>query len=251
MIKLDVDCLYINGDSWSYGSELRDASRPDITNDFHAVHDAYRQKHNWAGLLSRLLGLPVVNNAQAGGSNQRVMRTTLADITNLKREGRKPLAVIAWTQIQRFELYEAQKSNWRSFVGPLAENTPAIGLDIWKNYSSDRSDVQIYLQQLIYMDSFLKTNGVPYLGTNVFRHNWNIMEDYSKDPEFAPHLHHLSNTVKVDNHLYNVSISQVLTPHLDVIYGPGGHPLERGQEIIAKHLYTKLNQQYQLKNTQA
>ncbi len=251
MINLNVDCLYINGDSWAYGSELRDTSRPDITNDFDPVHDKYRQQHNWAGLLSKQLGLPVVNNSWAGGSNQRIMRTTLSDITNLTREGRRPLAIIAWTQIQRFELYDAKQSQWREFVSPSADNNPKLGLDLWENYSTDRSDVHMYLQQLVYMDAFLKTNSVPYLGTNIFRHNWNIMEDYSKDPEFAPHLYQLGNTVKVADHLYNVSISQILTPHLDVVYGAGGHPLERGQKIIAEHLHSKIKQHYQFKNTHA
>jgi len=251
MIDLDVDCLYVNGDSWAYGSELRDLTRSDITNDFDPVHDTYRQQHNWAGLLGKRLGLPVVNNGWAGGSNQRIMRTTLSDITNLKREGRKPLAVIAWTQMQRFELYDANACRWSEFVSPTAGNVPKIGLEIWEKYSSDRSDVHMYLQQLVYMDAFLKTNQVTYLGTNVFRHNWNILEDYSKDPEFAPHLYHLSKTIKMSEHLFNVSISQVLTPHLDVIYGAGGHPLERGQEIIAEHLHSKIKQHYQFKTTQA
>ena len=251
MIELDVDCLYINGDSWAYGSELRNQSRLDITNDFDPVHDKYRRQHNWAGLLGRQLNLPIINNSWAGGSNQRIMRTTLSDLTNLKREGRKPFAVIAWTQMQRFELYDAKNEHWHEFVGPAAANNPKIGLDIWQNYSTDRSDVLMYLQQLVYMDAFLKTNCVPYLGTNIFRHNWNLMEDYSKDPDFAPHLYQLGNTVKVADHLYNVSISQILTPHLDVTYGAGGHPLERGQEIIAEHLHSKLKQHYQLKNTQA
>lgn len=251
MIDLDVDCLYVNGDSWVYGSELRDTTRLDITNDFDPVHDTYRQRVNWAGLLGKKLSLPVINSGWAGGSNQRIMRTTLSDITNLKREGRRPLAIIAWTQMQRFELYDAKSQHWIEFVGPTAAGNRHIGLDIWKNYSTDRSDVLMYLQQLVYMDAFLKTNNVPYLGTNIFRHNWNIMEDYAKDPDFAPHLYQLGNTVKVANHLYNVSISQILTPHVDVAYGAGGHPLERGQEIIAEHLHSKLVQQYQLKNTQA
>lgn len=251
MIDLDVDCLYVNGDSWVYGSELRNPTRLDITNDFDPIHDTYRQSVNWAGLLGQQLGLPVINSGWAGGSNQRIMRTAISDITNLKREGRKPLTIIAWTQMQRFELYEAKTHRWIEFVGPAAADNRKIGLEIWENYSSDRSDVHMYLQQLILMDAFLKTNQVPYIGTNIFRHNWNILEDFAKDPEFAPHLYQLSKTIDLADHLYNVSISQILTPHVDIVYGAGGHPLERGQEIIAEHLHSKIIQQYRLKNTQA
>lgn len=251
MIKLDVDCLYVNGDSWAYGSELRNPDRLDVTDDFDPVHDTYRQRVCWASLMGKQLGLPVINKGWAGGSNQRIMRTMLADITNLKREGRKPLAIIAWTQMQRFELFDTKAGHYHEFVGPSSQDSHKIGLDIWQNYSSDRSDLIAYLQHIIFMDAFLKINNVPYLGTNVFRHNWNILEDLAKDPDIAPHLYQLSKTVKVADHLYNASISQVLTPHVDVVYGAGGHPLERGQEIIAEHLHSKLIQLYQLKNTQA
>ena len=246
MIDLDVDCLYINGDSWAYGSELRNQSRLDITNDFDPVHDKYRRQHNWAGLLGRQLNLPIINNSWAGGSNQRIMRTTLSDLTNLKREGRKPFAVIAWTQMQRFELYDAKNEHWHEFVGPAAANNPKIGLDIWQNYSTDRSDVLMYLQQLVYMDAFLKTNSVPYVGTNIFRHNFNILEDLAVDPQFAPYLHQLSKVVGIERHLYNASVSQILIPHLDIKYGPGGHPLEAGQLVIAEHFKNKINQEFNI-----
>jgi hypothetical protein len=153
--------------------------------------------------------------------------------------------------MQRFELYDSKAHHWIDFVSPAAENNRKIGLEIWERYSNDRSEVHLYLQQLIYMDAFLKMNNVPYIGTNIFRHNWNLLEDFAKDPEFAPHLYQLSNNVHLTKHLYNVSISQILTPHVDIKYGVGGHPLERGQEIIAEHFYNKLKQHYQLKNTQA
>ena len=153
--------------------------------------------------------------------------------------------------MQRFELYESKSNHWIEFVSPSTLNNRKIGLEIWEKYSCDRSDVQCYLQQIIYLDAFLKMNNVPYLGTNIFRHNWNIVEDFAIDPEFAPHLYQLSNNVNMAQHLYNVSISQILTPHVDVTYGDGGHPLERGQEIIAEHFYNKLTQHYQFKNTQA
>ena len=243
-LNIDVDCLYVAGDSWTYGSELRNPARLDVTDDFDPVHSTYRERVNWAGLLGHRLKLPVINSGHAGGSNQRIMRTGLSDITNLKREGRKPMVIISWTQMQRFELYEGKAHHWIDFISPAAEHNRKIGLEIWERYSSDRSDVHMYLQQLIYMDAFLKMNHVPYIGTNVFRHNWNLLEDFAKDPEFGPHLYQLSNNVNVTKHLYNVSISQILAPHVDIKYGPGGHPLERGQEVIAEYFYNKLKQQY-------
>jgi hypothetical protein len=249
MIDADVDCLYINGDSWAYGSELRDPSRPDIANDFDPVHDSYRQRHNWAGLLGQELGLPVINHGWAGGSNHRILRTTIDDITRLVRTGRRPFVILAWTQIQRFELWDNEKNHWMEYVSPASEGNKDIGLEIWSRHANDISDLTQYLQHLILADAFLKTNNVPYFGTNVFRHNFNILEDLARDPQFASHLWQLSNTIRLDRHMYNVSISQLLAPHREVQYGAGGHPLERGQEIIAENLAKQLLQQYKFKTT--
>lgn len=251
MINLDVDCLYVNGDSWTYGSELRDPTRLDIRDDFDPVHDAYRQQHNWAGLLGKIYNLPVINSGWAGGSNQRILRTAVTDITELVRQGRRPFAIISWTQMQRFELYNGETDHWIEFVGPSAQHNRKIGLEIWEKYSNDRGDLLQYLQQVILLDAFLKTNSVPYVGTNIFRHNFNILEDYAMDPQFAPHLYQLSKTVNLSRHLYNVAVSQILTPHLEIKYGPGGHPLELGQQFIAEHFRNKIDQQYTFKNTQA
>ena len=249
MIDIDVDCLYINGDSWSYGSELRNPEHLDVRDDFDPIHDSYRQQHNWAGLLAQAFNVPVINSAWAGGSNQRILRTAIADLSELKRQGRKPFVIMAWTQMQRFELWDTKNERWIEFVGPNAGNKYKIGLEIWEKHSCDTSDLTSYLQQIILMDAFCKTNSIPYLGTNIFRHNFNILEDYSRDPQFAPYLYQLSQTVNLQKHLYNVAVSQILTPHLDVKFGEGGHPLERGQEIIAEHLKNKINQQYNFTST--
>jgi hypothetical protein len=221
----------------------------DITDDFDPIHDHYRQQHNWAGLLGRYYNLPVINKSWAGGSNQRIVRTTVADVTDLLRQGRKPFVILAWTQLQRFELFNAETGFWQEFVGPLADNSQhPIGNEIWGRYSSDASDLTTYYQQLILIDAFLKQNQTAYLGTNVFRHNWNIVEDLAQDQQFAPHLWQLTRRIGLDNHLYNVSMSQMLATQTDVTYGPGGHPLELGQEYLAQHFKNKIDSLYQFKS---
>jgi hypothetical protein len=237
-----VDSLYINGDSWAYGSELRDPTALDITNDFDPVHDAWRRAHNWTGHLARSYDLELVDSSWAGGSNDRILRTTISDVTRLLQQGKKPFVVIAWTQLQRFELFA--DGHWKEFVGPSDASTPSIGFEIWEKYSSDYSDLMRYLQQVILLDAFLKVNNVPYFGTNVFRHNYAILEDHARNPAFKPYLYQLGKTVKLERHMYNYAISQILTAHLDVDYGAGGHPLERGHTIIADYLKAQLDQRF-------
>jgi len=241
---VNVDTLYINGDSWAYGSELRDPTALAITNDFDPVHDAYRRAHNWTGHLARNYNLTLVDSSWAGGSNERILRTTISEVTQLLQQGKKPFVIVAWTQLQRFELFAG--GHWKEFVGPSDATTPPIGFEIWEKYSSDHSDLMRYLQQVILLDAFLKVNNVPYFGTNVFRHNYAVMEDHARDPAFHPYLYQLGKTVKLERHMYNYAISQILTAHLDVEYGAGGHPLERGHTIIADYLKAQLDQRFKI-----
>ena len=239
-----VDTLYVNGDSWTYGSELRNPTRLDITNDFDPVHNAYRQAHNWTGQLSRAYDLPLVDGSWAGGSNDRIVRTTIADVSKLLQSGKKPFAIVAWTQLQRFELFS--EGHWKEFVSPKDTSTPPIGFEIWEKYSNDYSDVMRYIQQIILLDAFFKVNNVPYLGTNIFRHNYNVMEDYARDPSLKPYLYQLGKTVKMERHMYHYAISQILTAQIDVEYGAGGHPLERGHTLIADYLKAQLDQRFKI-----
>jgi len=243
-VPISVNTLYINGDSWAYGSELRDPTALDITNDFDPVHDNYRKAHNWTGQIARAYDLELVDSSWAGGSNERIVRTTIADVTNLLQQRKKPFVIIAWTQMQRFELFT--NGCWKEFVGPNDRSTPQIGFEIWEKYSSDHSDLLKYLQQVILLDAFLKVNNVPYFGTNVFRHNYSILEDYARDPAFKPYLYQLNKVVQLERHMYNYAISQILTAHLDVEYGVGGHPLERGHTIIAEYLKAQLDQRFKI-----
>jgi hypothetical protein len=80
--------LYVNGDSNSDGSELKDPATS-----------------SWAKLLADRLGFSLVNEAKGGTSNPRIMRVASHTLSYLS----KPFVVIGWTSWEREEwLYNGQ-----------------------------------------------------------------------------------------------------------------------------------------------
>jgi len=251
-IPVTADILYTNGCSWTHGSELID---PDYENPNHfaAKHEEYRLSHFWPKLLANKLGLDLQDASHPGGSNDRILRTTIQDVSRLIEQGRRPFVVVAWSQLQRFELPEGPKGEfWRSFVSPKNPGEPRVAMDTWREWSSNRSDVVKWIQQLISLDNFLKINQVEYLGTTVFDNTFRLYEDQVVTDQdcFGPYLYQLRKHVGISRHALNVALETVLRQHENVAYGTGGHPLRRGHELIAEQLEAQLSTRFQIQRHQ-
>lgn len=245
--QINCNVIYANGDSWVFGSELRDRTCPESESDFEPHHMKYRVEHSWPTLLGDSYGLPVENGSMAGASNDYILRTTIADVSKLLLEGQKPFVVVSWTQLQRFELPIGPDGNfWRSFVSPRATDNPKIALDIWAEWSSDKSDLVKWIQQVILLDTFLKANRVPYFGTTVFKENYQLFEQHNHTSVFKAYMFQLSKTVGLENHLYNFSLESILRQYTDVEYGPGGHPLELGQIRLKEYLRKQIDTRFKI-----
>ena len=79
----DYDVILVNGDSYS-------APRP---------HKVY------SDILGEMLGIPVKNVAWVGSNNQRIVRSTIEEINNIKQHYQKPLVLIGWSFIRRLEVW--------------------------------------------------------------------------------------------------------------------------------------------------
>ncbi len=238
------DCIYTNGCSWTYGSELRNPEYPQVVSDFESVHDLYRQQYNWPHLLATGFDVPVYNGSLAGGGNDRILRTTIQGVNQLVQQGARPFVIIAWSQLHRFELPESG-GNWRPFAGPGENNLPTAAKEIYGRWSSDHSDVEQWIVQMICLDAFLKNLGLDYLATTVFSKSYRIFEQMTIDQYFAPNLNYLKNQKILKSHLLHYSLESYLKQHEGVVYGPGGHPLERGQELIKDYFRQHMLSQFQ------
>lgn len=81
---MKYDCILINGDSYS-------ASIPN--------------KKVYGDFLSEHFGIPVKNFARSGSNNQRILRSSIEYIQEVKSEYQNPLVIIGWSFIRRLEVW--------------------------------------------------------------------------------------------------------------------------------------------------
>jgi hypothetical protein len=130
-----IKTLYTNGCSWTFGAELeQDAMFVDylanqnmylqdpsddlnwniVDNNGNIVSrlDYHYDKFNWPGYLKHTLNAKtLINHALGGGSNARILRTTLEYVMSLTSKQRATtLVVIGWTASERDEIYV--KKSW-------------------------------------------------------------------------------------------------------------------------------------------
>lgn len=233
--NVDIDMVYANGDSWAWGSELGDESQD------------YRDAHSYPGLIAKNLGVELYNNSKPGASNQRVFRTTIHDISKLLLENRKPLVILTWTEVHRFELFETASKQWVSFSNPGSSTNESLTNEIWGKYSTDASNLISLITKFIAIDSFFKHNNVPYIMVTScgitpesFGKNW--LTSGVPTEEF---LMYKTLTERI-NYIGQFTLSSYLRTFNRVKWGLNHHPLEGGHEIMADFIFLQINDRYNI-----
>jgi len=249
--KLTIDCLYINGDSWVYGSELVDPSRPDLQDHFHPIHENYRKKYKWPTLIAEQIGAELINNSEPGSGNDRILRTSIYDLAQLKMQGRRVMAIVAWSQLHRFEVSNRGGPSFRGFVNPNDPELPKGVREFWGTWSSDYCDLVKWITQMISFHSFCRANDIPVLGLSVFKKPYNLLERYISSKEFKPYLTQLNEICDLPAQHYQFSLESILKQYTGIDYGPGGHPLKKGHMILARNIENKLKQRFTINQPEA
>jgi len=80
----DIDCLIVNGDSYS---------APDVKFPVYAEY------------LANHFDVPLFNIAVTGSPNDRILRSTVHTINKLKSQYKNPLVIIGWSFLHRIEVW--------------------------------------------------------------------------------------------------------------------------------------------------
>jgi len=80
---MTYDVILINGDSYSAAVDFK----------------------TYGDFLGEILDVPIRNIAFAGSSNQRIVRSTIEEINNIKQQYKNPLVLIGWSFIRRLEVW--------------------------------------------------------------------------------------------------------------------------------------------------
>lgn len=162
-----IKCVYANGDSFVFAQGIDGIPpSPETIYDFNEIKRTY----GYPGIIARELGAEeYVNNSLPGGSNDRMIRTSVVDLIELSTRFKPEeiLVLIGWTSAERREFFSLS-----SGYIPFLINCPPVEKHILKLYdiysayfNSEREQVDRYFTQLILLQQFLKSRGFKYLFT--------------------------------------------------------------------------------------
>jgi len=239
-----IKTLYANGDSWTFGQELKD----DI-----ADHLDYKFYNTWPWHVAQELKIPqLVNEAQGGGSNDRIFRKTIDYIRNYKGKPEELLVIVAWTTYERFELPVAVKrehnngyTNWESldieYTSMLMNSKPNVTDKLMLDYHMNRTMLnssKVNSYKFFNLQWLLK-QVCDNLGVK-------LLQTYALDnPEFVLGRPEANEKWLDAISPYPISFNRQLmeVEHLEDVRAPGRHPNEQGHKLIAKNIVAYLKQQ--------
>jgi hypothetical protein len=247
--KLKV--LYTNGDSVSWGSELKDR-----TNRFST-------------LIAKEKGLVDFNVASSGISNDRIFRNTMRDVCKFLNgepiyneelgyvKVDEMFVLLSFTAPTRFDYFDGEvfirehlwsdKDKWgRTDANKQNDNKYVI------NHSHLAPSFVRIFQQIISLTSFLKSNNIPYLCINAFfEYNIDEIADVNKNINVDKVSNQFDDTadyfglLDLYKHIPQSFKDINLTTHLkgfnDVdMFEERGHPSPKGHKEIAELLKNKI-----------
>ena len=223
-IMTNIDCIYVNGDSWAHGYGLADDTRLDQC---------------WGGLIAKHYGVEYIHNTQPGGSNQRIVRTMVQDLDQLLTQGRNPLVLISWTHLHRYELNRNDTGQWDRFSGTAYDGDLKLAEIVTAKYNGDHGNLENFFVQVLLIQAYLRDRGLKSLMFPTFRIPFEFMSEQER----------ATIAVKADlvNFLHDFSLRGYLSSFNDIEY-IDEHPGVEGHQLIADFLITQITRRNLIKN---
>jgi hypothetical protein len=271
--------LVVNGCSWTAGNELecdpdfaqliasmglhkQNPADPfnwnllDSAGNAAATFDQLFDRFNWAGNLQQRLGAGRLTNlATGGGSNTRILRTTIDYAMNMSAEEKKTtLLVIGWTVSERDEIYvENSWQRWNA-TQPFDVTVDRQQLDdtakikrlgrFQEDYiayvHSDYAALHRYFQQVYLLANLLDNLNINYFFFNALPAWWqggdlavdcDVANDFAKFLDWQEsHSRFMGHSQTMFGFINNGKYP--LAPYL--------HPLAQGHKAWAENLFTAM-----------
>ena len=277
-----IDTLYVNGCSWTAGNELDEdpifaeqlAKRgmtlhpterhgvvnvKDSNDNNVGIAADFWNEFTWAKHLADKLNLNLINDSAGGGSNDRIVRTTVDYVRNLTPEQRsRTLIIIGWTLSIRNEICVKDKQsvpNWyrfnatRKFSETLTFDhtlSSAQVEQIDKVYKlwmtdifNDYERVQSYFQGVYLLSNLLENLGIRYYFFNALP-LWYFVSD-----EMVGEIqNNLGSWLGWHNNHTNIQAIDSTMQHFvrehNYKIASGGHPLVEAHATWAEELLREL-----------
>ena len=244
--------LYFNGCSLTYGDELKDPC-----------------ESAWPALVSANLKSNFLNDACSGGTNERTVYKTVQNINNYD------YFFVAWTFYNRFTEYNPV-DNFEINFTPTLGMTPLLhssddlkknyykyadyGKMYYKHWFNELYEFKKWLQQIIMLQAFFKTQNKKYLMLNATHNHLQIwLQPQEKFIESTKHLleffNYLDDTQLLNEHAQIQKLVSMIDMSTVVEWGawaitdlklthpcgPNEHILESGHQAVANKVLEYYN----------
>jgi|TARA_Y100001938_G_C8093282_1_gene436474 hypothetical protein len=214
--KLD----YVNNDNWDIGFDER-----------------------WSKLLSKKLEIEEINEAQHGGSNDRIIRMTMDWCSNNKSKLKDTLFVIGWTSFNRFEFWDnflnrfVQVSNGEPTHNDRDDKRLQLYVNqYWKERHNDLETYDKLLRKVISLQSFFKSNNLSFLFVDAIGNQIKIIKEHRYE-SFVDKKHWWN----YDEQVNSFSDLAFKLDSFGIDYNDGeGHPGIEAHEELSEQLYVKV-----------
>ena len=230
------------GDSWMFGDELLDPELQRQHSDAHTCwhqNNAYRDSHNFLGLVAQHYGVPMENFGIAGGSMQSSMWTFLWWLDH-EPEPEQCLILIGHTDSDRLSFYNPNHVSytndppWNRFIhSTWVEYGSSVVPQEFRNMVKQQLVLTncSELAKLNYQQTLLSFDGI------AARRNLQMMQFQIMPADIKLDLPTqiwpgFSTTMWFRNHPNNQQRELVM---------PGGHPNEIGHKMIAEKLISTID----------
>jgi len=252
--------LFTNGCSFTWGAEILEnqfgmSPMPfdNISEDL-IKYETFREEHVWAYFLKdKFDDVEKYDNiARGGGSNKRIVRTTLDYFINLINKGIRVddyVAVIQWTDMNRTEVYDESVNDYtyfsvRGVIYPDIKDQSHLNY-AYKDFVKERYKLHEqnfkdeFRNDIILLSSFFDQHGIKYLFCLMQERSAYVQPGYCTD-----------NIVWLGNTKSDSAIDSILTRYESnfnrTCFYPERHPNILGHKIIAETVYNRLKELYNL-----
>jgi len=242
--------ILCEGDSWTSG----DLMNPELDETYinHPNNDSYRLPKVWPHKLSKLLGVEVCNNSQAGSSNDAIVRRTTEKVLSLLNEYKSEdlFVIVGWSSPERREFF--YNDNWETLYPAQLGKRDDENLDKLYNiyvehFWNTEEYISRFINQNLYLHYFLKSNNIKHL---FFESFWeqktsgmyvdnDIVDMISKDEtNTAKHF------LKIKDEIYKpISFRRFIMRNFSLNkreYFNNHHPTEKSHQLWSEELYKDL-----------
>jgi hypothetical protein len=178
--------LLVVGDSWTFGSEIRNPDMSEDIKDWDIENNNYRIPKIWPTLLAKKLGYGITNLSYPAASNDRIVRLTESwlyeNYISINKDTRDLAVIIGWTSPERKDFFYTDPlkkgtPNWTTIwpqQGGFDYIQPGMN-DIFKLYVTylwdEREALNRYVHQVTAMENLCKVHNIKLLMFQAFYDN--------------------------------------------------------------------------------